>query len=183
MRTVKITVKDGEKETAILLDTIEPVSKITATVAESLRGIGFVSRCGFVKPKKSVTTVGQLVEVRTSEMIEDGETESKGMHIVLEAKTDMGECFVVRLDLENEYIDLLNECKMDIDFVGINTTNGLINQVQSIARADGITISNIDDLACQLNDRMFYIIKSVMERKASTFSFSSLRTDNNIKEL
>lgn len=171
MRTVKITVKDGEKETAILLDTTEPVSKITATVAYSLRGIGFVSRCGFVKPKKSVTTIGRLVEVRTSEMIEYGESESKVMHIVLEAETNTGACFIVGLDLENEYIDLLNAGTMDIDFVGINTTNGLINQVQSIARAEGITISNIDNLACQLNNRMFYIIMSVMERKASTFNF------------
>lgn len=171
MRTVKITVKDGEKETAILLDTTEPVSKITATVAYSLRGIGFVSRCGFVKPKKSVTTIGRLVEVRTSEMIEDGGTETKGMHIVLEAKTDTGERIVVGLDLDNEYIDLLNAGRMDIDFVGINTTNGLINQVQSSSRAEGITISNIDDMACQLNDSMFYIIMSVMERKASTFNF------------
>lgn len=171
MRTVKITVKDGEKETFVLLDTIEPVSKITATVADSLRGIGFVSGCGLANPKKPVTTLGRLVEVRTSEMIEDGETESKGMHIVLEAKTDMVECFVVVLDLKNEYIDLLNEGKMDMDFVGINTTNGLINQVQSIARAESITISNIDNVARQLNDSMFHIIKSVMERKASTFNF------------
>ena len=171
MRTVKITVKDGEKETAILLDTTEPVSKITATVAYSLRGIGFVSRCGFVKPKKSGTTIGRLVEVRTSEMIEDGGTETKGMHIVLEAKTDTGERIVVGLDLDNEYIDLLNAGRMDIDFVGINTTNGLVNQVQSIARAEGITISNIDNLACQLNNRMFYIIKSAMERKECTFNF------------
>ena len=171
MRTVKITVKDGEKETFVLLDTIEPVSKITATVADSLRGIGFVSGCGFANPKKPVTTLMRLVEVRTSEMIEDGETESKGMHIVLEAKTDMRESFIVGLDLENEYIDLLNEGRMDIDFVGINTTNGLINQVQSIAKAESITISNIDDMARQLNNSMFHIIKSVMERKASTFNF------------
>ena len=59
----------------------------------------------------------------------------------------------------------------DMDFVGINTTNGLINQVQSIARAESITISNIDNVARQLNDSMFHIIKSVMERKASTFNF------------
>ena len=78
MRTVKITVKDGEKETFILLDTIEPVSKITATVADSLRDIGFVSGCGLANPKKPVKTLMRLVEVRTSEMIEDGETESKG---------------------------------------------------------------------------------------------------------
>lgn len=171
MRTVKITVKDGEKETFILLDTIEPVSKITATVTDCLRGIGFVSGCGFANPKKPVTTLMRLVEVRTSEMIEDGETESKGMHIVLEAKTDMSESFIVGLDLKNEYIDLLNEGRMDIDFVGINTTNGLINQVQSIARAESITISNIDDVARQLNNSMYHIIKSVMERKESTFSF------------
>jgi hypothetical protein len=171
MRTVKITVKDGEKETFILLDTIEPVSKITATVTDSLRGIGFVSGCGFANPKKPVTTLMRLVEVRTSEMIEDGETESKGMHIVLEAKTDMSESFIVGLDQKNKYIDLLNEGKMDIDFVGINTTNGLINQVQSIARAESITISNIDDVARQLNNSMYHIIKSVMERKESTFSF------------
>lgn len=171
MRTVKITVKDGKNETFILLDTIEPVSKITATVADCLRGLGFVSGCGLANPKKPVTTIGRLVEVRTSEMIEDGESESKGMHIVLEAETNTGACFIVGLDLKNEYIDLLNECTMDIDFVGINTTNGLINQVQSIARAEVITISNIDNLACQLNNRMFYIIKSAMERKECTFNF------------
>ena len=83
----------------------------------------------------------------------------------------MGECFIVGSDLKNEYIDILNEGKMDIDFVGINTTNGLINQVQSIARAENITIRNIDDVARELNDSMYHIIKSVMERKASTFKF------------
>ena len=169
MRTVKIIVEDGGKETAILLQTIEPKSKIVATVAESLRSTGFVY--GIKTPKEPVTTTGRLVEVRLTEMIEDGETESQGMHIVLEATTKTRGGFVVGLDLKNEYIDLLNEGKMDIDFVGINTTNGLINQVESIAKSEDITISNIDDMARQLNDKMFYIIETIKKRKSITFEF------------
>lgn len=90
---------------------------------------------------------------------------------VVEKGTDNVRCWCRVDEVRETYIDVLTDGRMDIDFIGINTTNGLINQVEGIARAEGITISNIDDMARQLNDRMFNIIKSVMERKASTFNF------------